>query len=148
MSNPYHTPATSQPNLSRQTAANEVAGPAISLIIASSIGIFFGILGLIGDAVLITTGMVEKLEQINDSPVSEYTQIAIRSVWGIILLIAAFFVLFGAIKMKRLNNYAWARSAAIVSMIPCLGPCCLMGIPFGIWAFVVLGKPHVQQAFR
>ena len=37
--------------------------------------------------------------------------------------------------MRNLKNYGQARAAAVVAMIPLLGPCCLLGIPFGIWAF-------------
>jgi hypothetical protein len=29
-----------------------------------------------------------------------------------------------------------------------LGPCCIVGIPFGIWAIVVLSKPEVKRAFE
>jgi len=37
--------------------------------------------------------------------------------------------------------------ASILAMVPCISPCCLLGIPIGIWALVVLMKPEVQQAF-
>ena len=84
----------------------------------------------------------------NDGPISEYTQITIRSIWGVVLVLASSFVLYGAIQMRNLKNYGQARAAAIVAMIPLLGPCCLLGIPFGIWAFVVLGQPGVRNAFR
>jgi hypothetical protein len=46
-----------------------------------------------------------------------------------------------------MKNYSLARSAAIVAVIPLIGPCCVLGIPFGIWALVALGKPGVQEAF-
>jgi hypothetical protein len=36
---------------------------------------------------------------------------------------------------------------SIVAMVPCLGPCCIVGIPIGIWALVVLMKPEVKAAF-
>jgi hypothetical protein len=32
-------------------------------------------------------------------------------------------------------------------MIPCISPCCLLGLPIGIWALVVLLKPEVKAAF-
>ena len=35
----------------------------------------------------------------------------------------------------------------IVSMLPC--SCCwTLGLPFGIWALVVLNQPEVKDAFR
>jgi hypothetical protein len=68
-------------------------------------------------------------------------------VWGIVLEMAALFVLYGAIKMKNLQNFPVARAASVVAMIPMIGPCCLVGIPFGIWAFIALGKPGVRDSF-
>ena len=38
--------------------------------------------------------------------------------------------------------------AAIVAMIPRISPCCLLGLPFGIWALVVLSNGTVKAAFR
>ena len=39
-------------------------------------------------------------------------------------------------------------TAAIVAVIPCVAPCCLLSLPFGIWALVVLGDSSVKAAFR
>ena len=65
------------------------------------------------------------------------------------LVIAALnaFVLFGAIKLMRLQSYGLAMAACIVAMLPCQC-CCLFGLPFGIWALVVLSKPEVKSAFH
>ena len=49
--------------------------------------------------------------------------------------------------MRSLEKRTMAVVASIVAMIPCIGPCCLIGIPIGIWSLVVLMKPEVQQAF-
>ena len=38
--------------------------------------------------------------------------------------------------------------ATIIAMVPCISPCCLVGLPIGIWALVVLMKPEVKAAFR
>lgn len=56
-------------------------------------------------------------------------------------------VFFGALKMKNLQSYGLAMTAAIISVIPCCGPCCCLAIPVGIWALVVLRKPEVRAAF-
>lgn len=145
MSNPY-APNPVTPSFGNN--APSVQGPATGLIVISAIAIFFGLLGLAGDLFLVLSGAINKLEEINDGPVSEYTQITIRAVWGVILILASSFVLYGAIQMKNQRNYGIAKAAAIVAMIPLLGPCCLLGIPFGIWALIALGKPGVQESFR
>lgn len=143
MSNPYASPTEAL----SPTPQKEVNAPAIALIAVALIAVVFGVLGLVMDAFLLLSGAVDRLESMNEGPISEYTQITVRTIWGIILLIASFFVLYGSLKMKNLTNYGTARSAAIVAMIPLVGPCCILGIPFGIWAFIVLGRPHVRDAF-
>ena len=67
---------------------------------------------------------------------------------GIFGLIVAVVILIGAMKMKKLESYAFAMAAAIIAMVPCISPCCLLGLPFGIWALVVLGDGSVKAAFR
>lgn len=145
MSNPYQPPVSQLPP---SNAYSTVQSPAVALIVVSSIAIFFGSVALVIDLVLLLSGAVERLEAMNDGPISEYTQITVRSIWGIILVFASLFVLYGAIQMRRLRNFGTAQAAAIVAMIPMLGPCCLIGIPFGIWAFITLRRPEVQDAFR
>jgi hypothetical protein len=36
--------------------------------------------------------------------------------------------------------------ASIFAMLPC-NPCCLLGLPIGIWALVVLSNEDVKDAF-
>ena len=144
MKNPYSAPEMSG---GKREPSTQVQAPAVAMIVVSLIALIVGTLGLIADAVFIVTGMVTKLEAMNDGPISEYMQITIRAIWGVVLVIASSFVLYGAIKMRNLKNYRVARAASIVAMIPLVGPCCLLGIPFGIWAFIALGKPGVRQSF-
>ena len=56
-------------------------------------------------------------------------------------------VLIGAAKLQSLKSREFAFAAAILAMIPCLTPCCILGLPFGIWALVVLNKPEVKSQF-
>jgi hypothetical protein len=118
-------------------------------MVVSLIAFVIGILGLVGDAFLVFFfGAVEHLEEVNEGPFSVTTEITVRTIWGTILLMASSFVFYGSLKMKNLKGHGTAKAAAIVAMIPLVGPCLLLGIPFGIWAFVVLIRPHVKEAFR
>jgi hypothetical protein len=65
---------------------------------------------------------------------------------GLVLVLGAI-VLFGAIKMKQLENYGLAMTASIIAMLPC-SLCCLAGLPIGIWSLVILSKPEVKAAFH
>jgi hypothetical protein len=56
-------------------------------------------------------------------------------------------IILGALQMKNLDNLTFAITASIVAMLPC-HYCCLIGIPFGIWALIVLNQTDVKSAFR
>jgi hypothetical protein len=64
-------------------------------------------------------------------------------VWPLMNLAIA----LGAISMIRLTSYRSAYTAAIASLVPVCSPCFVLGIPFGIWAIVVLNRPEVRQRF-
>ena len=67
---------------------------------------------------------------------------------NIIGLLVGGLILFGATKMKKLESYGLAMTVSIIAMIPCISPCCIVGLPIGIWALVVLSKPEVKGAFH
>ena len=67
---------------------------------------------------------------------------------GIVNLALGVVVIVGAVKMKNLESYGFAMASAIIAMVPCISPCCLLGLPFGIWALVVLSDAGVKAAFR
>ncbi|MDP8924982.1 MAG: hypothetical protein M3O34_19215 [Chloroflexota bacterium] len=48
--------------------------------------------------------------------------------------------------MRALRSWGVAMAGAILAIVPC-GPCCLLGLPFGIWAILVLIDDEVKQAF-
>ena len=66
---------------------------------------------------------------------------------GILGILFDLVILFGAIKMRQLQNYGLAMTAAILAMLPC-GLCCIIGLPFGIWALVILLDANVKAAFQ
>jgi hypothetical protein len=118
-------------------AANRLSGPSIGLIIT-------GILGIVG-AVGIMQGAARN--QFGIMLPMFHGGFAVPS--GAISFALAIIVLIGAIKMKNLESYSFAMAAAIIAMIPCFHSCCgLLGLPFGIWALVVLNDPMVRAAFR
>ena len=78
-------------------------------------------------------------------------QEAVRHVHGPILILAG----AGSGKTTVITRrIAWLieeegiSPASILAMIPCLSPCCLIGLPIGIWALVILMKPEVKAAFK
>ncbi|MBN2291138.1 MAG: hypothetical protein JXM70_01860 [Pirellulales bacterium] len=65
----------------------------------------------------------------------------------VIWMVLTVAIIVGSINMLRLRGYRTAMTAAIVAMIPICSPCFVLGIPFGIWAIVLLRKPEVQRRF-
>lgn len=123
-------------------AADQVKTPAILMIVFAAISglcfLFVGVLSLIGSAAPGSGAMK--------------TQIATGVAGLLIYLVRAAvdgFVIFGAIKMMKLESRGLAMTAAILSVIPCFcSSCYVLGIPWGIWALVVLNKPEVKAAFH
>lgn len=57
-------------------------------------------------------------------------------------------ILAGTFCMMRGKALGFARTAMMMRLIPCAGFCCILGLPFGIWALVVLNRPDVQEGFK
>ncbi|MFM7927259.1 MAG: hypothetical protein ACKO9Q_06050 [Pirellula sp.] len=53
----------------------------------------------------------------------------------------------GGGKMASMESYRLARFGAILACIPLVTPFIFLGIPFGIWALVLLHDPEVKAAF-
>ena len=70
-----------------------------------------------------------------------------------ILVVAAFFfssiaIAVGGAKMVFMESYSIAKIGAALACIPLISPFVLWGIPFGIWALIVLRDPKVKAAFE
>ena len=126
------------------TALNQVSGPATALIV-------LGILHFLGVAISIVFRFVGTSifsgSQMSNQPFADMFSGALATISNILGLIIAFLILMGGIKMKRLENYALAMTASIVALLPC-SACCIVGLPIGIWALVILSKPEVKSSFH
>ena len=133
----------------RVAALQLVKGPAIALIITASLGVVY--YALSGLFTLFTGGAMFHHEMPPDIPPQlrafiEGMQGPLAGVINLVVAAVNGFVLFGAIKLLRLRNHSIAVVASVVAMLPCQC-CCLFGLPFGIWALVVLNKPEVKSHF-
>lgn len=124
----------------------QIQGPAIGLIITAVVGGLWCIFGLLAN--LLGMGMASLDRFASDYEWAEWAfGGALGSVWNVIGLAVAGFVLWAALQMKELKNWTIAVVASVLAMIPCISPCCIIGLPIGIWALVVLLKPEVKAAF-
>jgi hypothetical protein len=133
----------------REAALQAVKGPAIALMVTAGLGAaYYGFSGLF---TLFTGGMPFHQEMPANIPpqMQAFVEGMRGPLAGVINLAIAVlngFVLFGAIKLLRLQNHTLATVASVAAMLPCQC-CCLFGLPFGIWALVVLNKPEVKSQF-
>ena len=127
-------------------ALQMVQGPAIGLIVTAALGFVGCVAGLVLN--LLGTTMSAMGEQSADMP--EWASMmsggfgVVQSILGMILSVV---ILLGALKMKKLESYTFSIIATVIAMIPCISPCCIVGLPIGIWALVILNKPEVKGAF-
>jgi hypothetical protein len=134
----------------RDAAKRAVMGPAIALIVTAGLGIalylLYALLFFAGSAVV-----AKQAPPPNLPPEGQAVYRYFQSLGGVLYLFFAAMnvvVLFGAIKMLRLESRTFALVACIIAMLPfttfC---CCILELPFAIWGLVVLSKPEVKSNF-
>ena len=140
---PYQT---TDPHTLHVMALERVSGPATALIVTGILSIILQTIGIVANLALtvIEIGPAAQDPELFFNPFGP----GINAAFGVFSLAMAILVLVGAMKMKSLNSYGFVVASAIVAMIPCISPCCLLGFPFGIWALVVLSDSSVKAAFR
>ncbi len=140
-------PATATADL-RAQAQQAVAGPAIGLLIMASLGILLQIVGIVMNLLGVTFPMQQQPDLNPEAArmLQMFTGV-IGVVSGVIGIAISIFIIFCALKMQKLASHGLAMAGAIAAMVPCFSPCCLIGLPIGIWALVVLSKPEVRSQF-
>ena len=134
----------SQPQAALASAL--VNGPAIFLIVINAVGIVFSLAVL---SVGFPPDMLDNIPGMDPAAKRMFTQaLASQTPSNIIGLLIASFCLFGAISMMNLRRHTVCVIAAVLTLLPCSGCCCGLGLAAGIWALVVLAKPEVRDAFH
>ena len=144
----------------------KVAPPAIGLMVTGVLNIISSVWGLVSSALFMlganpmAAGQNEQFEEMvrQGGDQAEFAQMMMQVmqvvqgpvglIANVITLIIGAVIIFGALKMKNLRSYGLALTATILAMIPCLSNCCIIGLPIGIWALVILLNDQVKQSFR
>ena len=140
----------------REVALSHVRLPALILKISAVINMILAVWDLLklifGRAALEANlqDLSSKYPQMNDPQIQKI----LHMMYGplgmancVFTLAISVLIWIGAGKMQELKSYEFAFVAAVLAMIPCLTPCCFLGLPFGIWALVVLLKREVKSQF-
>ena len=117
-------------------------GPGIGLMVVGGLAILYALA-----SVPLNMFQFANNPQLQET-LPKAAQFAIAAIVAVIYVIVGVVILLGGMKMRGLQGYGLAMAGAILAMIPCCdGPCCLLGLPLGIWALVVLMDQQVKQAF-
>jgi hypothetical protein len=139
-------------NAARQTALQDIKVPSICLKVVAVLNFilaFWNLMKLIFVPSAIDA-LLEEHPQLKDPEVMKMLHLAFgplgmaEAVFGMVI---SGLIFFGAMKMQSLSSYSFAFVAAVLAMVPCMTPCCVIGLPFGIWALVVLNKPGIKSQF-
>lgn len=147
--NPY-LPPSSQPwkdfggGVNRLYAISRLKPPVITLLVVNCVMMVFIIVAMGINVLGIGLGVAEGEEDAAIVLLQGTVGIA-TSLFGLLLGVI---VILGCIQMLKLESYPLGIAACICSMIPCISPCCITGIPVALWTLVVLNDPLVKAAFR
>jgi|ERR1700733_6894836 len=143
---------------SRESALQRVKTPAVALMVTAILNIILALWSLI-QLIFSSPNLQQvnsELEQLNNPQIEQFMQKLTHLMYGPMGIVNVIFeltisvlILVGAKKMKSLQSYEFALTAAALSTVPCLTPCCgyILGLAFGIWSLVVLRKPEVKSLF-
>lgn len=131
-------------------AREKVQTPALILMIVGGLYILMSLCGL-GGNILGMAGVMDTSQQVYGDPQMQQFANASSGIGGIIGALIGMclggLMVYGGMQMKNLQNYGLAMAGAIAGLIPCT-VCCILGLPAGIYALVVLNDDQVKAAFQ
>ena len=125
-------------------ARSKVLGPAIGMVVVGSVGLLANLAG--AAIMLVATTLAPSLPG-QDKMAQTIGQTAGVVVYVFFAVLSAVLI-FAAWRMKNLDSYAMSIAACVIAVLPCYHVCCIFGLPFGIWGFVVLFQDDVKNAFK
>jgi hypothetical protein len=142
-------------------AKAKVKGPAIGLLVTGIFSLLGGVGGNLYQMTTVDAQIDQQIKDFEDKNQNQQQRDEFKSIMDTyrkvvkvllpvfigIAAIVALMTIFGAVQMMGLKGRGLAYTSAILSMIPCISGCCLLGLPFGIWAIVTLGNPEVKRGF-
>ncbi len=147
---PMQPPMSPPAGPGRENMLSKVKGPAIAMMIVAGITFGMEILSILANLLGISFMSAGDMSQFEGMEGMEWLAPlmsgSLTIVLGAFTLIGSALIFYGAMKMKEMQGYGLAMTAAILCLIPCFSICCL-GIPFGIWALVILLNADVKAAF-
>ena len=120
---PVQTPPPAPMGPNRNEMVSKVKGPALALMIVAGITFFLEILSILANLFGISFMSAGDMSQFEGMEGMEWLAPLMSGtftiVMGIFTLIGAALIFYGAVKMKDLQGYGLAMTAAILALVPC-----------------------------
>ena len=141
----------------KSAVSGKLAAPGIILIIVGALNVLGALYFAANGAIVLALPPAQLDQMMRDNPFvqgQKPTPELLRGVGigylvvGALGVLASILEIVGGINMMRVRGYGMAMFGSILAMIPCISPCCLLGLVPGIWGLVVLMQPDVKNAFQ
>lgn len=138
-------------NASRARAAQDLSVPAILMMVMAGLTFLYSLVSMVMPT---SSAQLENFFSNPDIPQQwkDFVTWLLSPMGRVVAtlpgLVLNGLVAFGGWKMKTLQSYGLAMTAAILCCIPCCGPCSCLSLVPGIWSVILLNKPHVKAAFH
>ena len=120
--------------------------PAVGLVILSSFWLIILVVALVLNLFQLLVGTDLNVQQGED--VLGEAALPVNLVSIMLMAFVTSCVMYGSLSMMQRRNYGVAVTAAVLSVLPCFSPCFFLGIPFGLWALLLLFRPEVKYGFK
>lgn len=125
----------------QQDPATRVSAPAIGLMVAGGLSLALTLLYIVIISIAGVAAIAD--EQTADA----LPGVGIMIGFAVIKLALDALTIYGAWQMRKLQSWGLSLTSAIVAMLPC-SICCILGLPIGIWAVIVLVDNDIKRAFN
>jgi hypothetical protein len=113
--------------------------PGICLIVTGILGILVNLFQ--------TVVAIASPEILQNNAFGQGAPPALSAISGVVFAILGAGTIAGGIAMMRQKMYGIAITGTVLAMLNIGNCCCVLGLPFGIWALVMLCRPDVKDAF-
>lgn len=142
----------STPGISESAIDEKMKVPAIGIITTGALGALISLAGVIttlsgsNKVAELPPGLPPEAAGLLKSYLSAIEPFNLPL--NLLALILSSLTLVAGIKMLQRRSYGLVMAGVIIGMIPCLSGCCCTGLPFGIWALIVLSNEEVRKSFH
>lgn len=137
----------------REVALRKVNGPAICMLVLAGVSALMTLSGPITKKAQLD--FIQRLWPQAPSEVKKAWAAQASAGFGLVdmsqmlvVLLCCGVVVFGALKMRKLESFAWSVVATAFSMVFCTGCCCGLGLAAGVWSLMVINSPDVRRYFK